>query len=46
MDNKIFIHDTITGKSYERDMTAEEIAQAEKDKKTDRQANEITPAVG
>jgi|LakMenEpi03Aug12_release.lakeMendotaPanAssembly.Ray.scaffolds.fasta_scaffold3393024_2 hypothetical protein len=46
MDNKIFIHDVTTGKSFERDLTADEIAQAELDKQTERQSNEVTPTVG
>lgn len=43
MSNKIFVHDFVTGESYERDMTADELAQMELDKQTVRQSNEVTP---
>ena len=32
--NKIMVHDFASGESYERDMTADEIAQAELDAQT------------
>jgi hypothetical protein len=37
MTNKIMVHDFTTGESYERDMTAEEIAQAELDEQLPKQ---------
>jgi hypothetical protein len=37
MQLKIMVHDCVSGESYERDMTAEEIAQAELDEKTPKQ---------
>jgi hypothetical protein len=43
MDNKIFIHDVTTGKSFERDMTADELKQAKLDQQVDRQSNEAPP---
>ena len=42
MTRKIFIHDFITGESYERDMTDEENAQAELDEQLPKQYEEPT----